>query len=84
MTEITATEADARGLSALLDEIERSGETFVITRNGRRIATFLPAPTGSARALLDVLQRHEPDPDFGRDIALARALMEDYERSWPV
>ena len=83
MTEITATEADARGLSALLDEIERSGETFVITRNGRRIATVNPASSGSGKTLKEIMRRHRLDPDFGRDIASARELLVDQEREWP-
>jgi len=69
MIEITAAEAEARGLSSLLDEIERSGDTLVITRDGRRIATVEPAQGGSGKTLKEIMRRHDLDPDFGRDIA---------------
>jgi antitoxin (DNA-binding transcriptional repressor) of toxin-antitoxin stability system len=84
MTEITVTEADARGLSSLLDEIERSGETFVITRHGRRIATVNPEPGGSGKTLKEIMRRHHLDPDFGRDIASVRELLVDQEHQWAV
>jgi antitoxin (DNA-binding transcriptional repressor) of toxin-antitoxin stability system len=82
MTEITATEADARGLSSLLDEIERSGEPFVIMRHGRRVAELTSTPSGTGKALKEIMRRHRLDPDFGRDIASARELLVDKEREW--
>jgi antitoxin (DNA-binding transcriptional repressor) of toxin-antitoxin stability system len=84
MTEITATEADTRGLSSLLDEVERSGETFVITRHGRHVATVRPAQGGSGKTLKEIMRRHHLDPDFGRDIASVRELLVDQEHPWAV
>jgi len=47
---ITATDA-SRSFAALLDEAER-GQTVVITRGGRRIATLGPASAGNGGAVL--------------------------------
>lgn len=55
MKELTASEA-ARRFSAVLDGAE-DGETYVITRGGRRVALIVPAPRANGRALSDVLHR---------------------------
>lgn len=55
MREVTASEA-ARNFSAVLDAIE-SGETIVVTRAGRRIASMSPAPAETGAALNEVLDR---------------------------
>jgi prevent-host-death family protein len=49
MKEMTASEA-SRNFSALLDEAEH-GETFLVTRNGRRAVLIAPAPRANGRAL---------------------------------
>jgi len=53
--ELSASEA-ARRFSAVLDGAE-DGETYVITRGGRRIALIVPAPRANGRAIADVLHR---------------------------
>ena len=82
MKEVTATEA-ARHFSEVLDAVEHAGETFVITRGGRAVASIVPAPTGNGRALKDVLRRHRPDPAWAHEIREVRALLTDRELDWP-
>lgn len=55
MREMTASEA-ARNFSAVLDAIE-NGETILVTRAGRRVATMAPAPAETGAALNEVLDR---------------------------
>ena len=82
MKEVTATEA-ARHFSEVLDAVEHAGETFVITRGGRAVASIVPAPIGNGRALKDVLRRHRPDPGWAQEIREVRALLTDRELEWP-
>lgn len=67
---ITATAA-ARGLSDLLDHVERYGDEFVVERHGRAIAAIIPTagPTGRRVTwgeIRDELYRRRPDPGFAR------------------
>jgi prevent-host-death family protein len=55
MKELPASEA-ARRFSAVLDGTE-NGESYVITRAGRRIAMIVPAPLANGRAVSEVLRR---------------------------
>ncbi|SNS91196.1 Antitoxin component of toxin-antitoxin stability system, DNA-binding transcriptional repressor [Micrococcales bacterium KH10] len=57
---LTAAEA-SRQFSQLLDAIER-GETVMVTRGGRAIAEFRPAPEHTWESLKVELQRLEADP----------------------
>lgn len=59
---VTATEAWRR-FSALLDEAER-GETFVVTRGGRRVAT--PSPSANGGAVADFFRSWA---DYTADVA---------------
>ncbi|RCW45229.1 prevent-host-death family protein [Halopolyspora algeriensis] len=55
MRELSVSEV-SRNFSAVLDEAEH-GETIVVTRSGRRVATIAPAPRGNGCALREVLGR---------------------------
>jgi len=72
--ELTASEA-SRNFSAVLDSVE-SGETIVVTRAGRRIASIAPAPPATGAALNAVLTRWHGvaalDDDFAQSIETAR------------
>ncbi|HRW02996.1 MAG TPA: type II toxin-antitoxin system prevent-host-death family antitoxin [Tetrasphaera sp.] len=59
---MTASEA-SRNFSAVLDAAEE-GETIVVTRAGRRVATIAPAPTVNAPELRAVFSRWQGDPAF--------------------
>lgn len=74
MREMTASEA-SRNFSALLDAVE-AGESFVVTRGGRQIATVTRAPHGTWAAFADAVKRHRagrpPDDDDSMERALDR------------
>jgi len=83
--ELSASEA-ARRFSAVLDGTE-DGETYVITRAGRRVAMIIPAPRANGRAVSDVLSRWRDrlavDEDFaGRVEAAGDVPTEDDGDPW--
>ncbi|MFF2374315.1 type II toxin-antitoxin system Phd/YefM family antitoxin [Streptomyces xiamenensis] len=65
---MTATDV-ARNFASVLDRAEH-GETIVITRGGRRVATLTPA--GNGAAIKEFLAAQSPDEDFADDVAAAR------------
>jgi antitoxin (DNA-binding transcriptional repressor) of toxin-antitoxin stability system len=81
MRRLSATEA-ARSFSSLLDQVEREGETFVVERRGRAVASISPAAAVSGRAVKDLLRAQEEDPDWLRELALLRGSLAAEERRW--
>lgn len=84
--EITATDA-ARAFRDLLDRVERTGESFRITRHGRAIAELSPTGAGSVDALQEFLQQHherypEPDDTWWGDISWVRERRSPIEDPW--
>jgi prevent-host-death family protein len=63
LKQLSATEA-ARRFSEVLDRVERSGESYVVVRHGRAVATIGPASGGTGKALKDALRANRPDPDW--------------------
>jgi len=87
MRTVTATEA-SRSFAALLDEVER-GQTVVVTRGGRRIASIGPASAGNGAevvALLSSIALGETavDEDFAADVSAAREAVDLEGPAWPV
>jgi len=86
MREITASEA-SRKFSAVLDSVEH-GETIVVTRAGRRIASIAPVPIATGSALNAVLARWRAstalDDDFADLVGRARAAVsiDDDSNPW--
>ena len=78
---MTATEA-SRSFAALLDEAER-GETIIVTRGGRRIATIGPATAANGRDVLTLLGATVIDAGFAADVDAARAAVESEGPAWP-
>lgn len=74
MREMTASEA-SRNFSAVLDAADR-GETIVVTRAGRRVATISPAAHANGAALRRVFERGRRNPalddEFGARVDAAR------------
>lgn len=74
MREMSASEA-SRSFSAVLDAAEH-GETIVVTRAGRRVATVAPAPRANGAALREVFRRWHGDSAlddaFGARVSAAR------------
>ena len=81
MRRLTATEA-ARHFSDLLDRVERDGETFLVERRGRTVASIRPAAGTSGRTVKDLLRTHEPDLDWANELAEVRGLVEPEDRRW--
>ncbi|WP_241843176.1 type II toxin-antitoxin system Phd/YefM family antitoxin [Agromyces albus] len=78
---MTATEA-SRSFATLLDEAER-GETIIITRAGRRIATVGPADLSNGSEVVALLASSAVDDGFATDVAAAREAVELTEPAWP-
>jgi antitoxin (DNA-binding transcriptional repressor) of toxin-antitoxin stability system len=78
---VSATEA-ARQFSDLLDQVERDGETFVVERRGRAVASIAPAAAVSGRSLKDLLRSHDPDPRWAGELAEQRASVDREDRRW--
>jgi prevent-host-death family protein len=60
MRRLSATEA-ARRFFDLLDAVERRGETFVVVRRGRAVASLGPAAGTDGRAVKANLREHAAD-----------------------
>ncbi|MGP3967017.1 type II toxin-antitoxin system Phd/YefM family antitoxin [Streptomyces sp. 6N223] len=75
MRTMTATEV-ARNFASVLDRAEH-GETIVITRGGRRLATLSPATAGNGAAIKDFLDSHPVDEEYARDVDSARDVVTD-------
>jgi prevent-host-death family protein len=73
MKELSASEA-ARRFSAVLDGAE-DGETYVVTRGGRRVAMIVPAPRANGDAVVDLFRRWQGklvlDEEFEHAVATA-------------
>jgi antitoxin (DNA-binding transcriptional repressor) of toxin-antitoxin stability system len=78
---LSATEA-ARRFSDLLDQVEYEGETFVVERRGRAVASISPAAAVSGRAVKDLLRAQAADPGWPRELAELRGALEPEERRW--
>ncbi|ONI60582.1 hypothetical protein ALI44B_08235 [Leifsonia sp. ALI-44-B] len=78
---LSATEA-SRSFAAVLDDAEH-GETIVITRGGRRIATIGPASASNGAAFLALLKDHNVDPDFAADVASVDEVLAEEGDAWP-
>lgn len=75
MRTMTASEV-SRNFASVLDRAEH-GETIVVTRGGKRLATIAPAPAANGKDLADFLAAHSGtlDDDFGDDIVATRELL---------
>jgi antitoxin (DNA-binding transcriptional repressor) of toxin-antitoxin stability system len=78
---VSATEA-ARRFSDLLDQVERDGETFVVERRGRAVASIAPAAVVTGRTVKDVLRSQDPDPAWARELIELRRSLAPEERRW--
>ena len=81
MKTVTATEA-ARNFAAVLDQAER-GETIVVVRGGRRVATIGPAAVAPGRVVKELLRRHHPDDAWAGELRDLRRLAIDQGSAWP-
>jgi prevent-host-death family protein len=81
MRRLTATEA-ARRFSDLLDQVERDGETFLVERRGRAVASITPAAAVSGRVVKDLLRSQPADAAWARELTELRSGLEPEVRRW--
>ena len=81
MRTVTATEA-SRSFAALLDEVEQ-GQTVIVTRGGRRIATIGPTTNGNGADVRALLQSSQLDEGFAADVSAARESVASETPAWP-
>jgi prevent-host-death family protein len=67
MKQLSATDA-ARRFSDVLDSVETAGESFVVVRHGRAVATIGPTAAGTGQALKEALRAHPPDERWAAEL----------------
>lgn len=77
---MTATEA-SQSFAALLDAAEH-GETILVTRGGRRIATIGPVSAGNGAEVIELLSSCLPDDHFAADVVAAREAVTTRGPAW--
>ena len=82
MRTVTATEA-SRSFAALLDAAEH-GQTVVVTRGGRRIASIGPVTASNGAEVVALLGSNAADEDFAAEVLAARDAVTLEEPVWPV
>jgi len=65
-----------------LDEAER-GQTVVVTRGGRRIASIGPANASNGAEVIALLASNAVDEDFAADVLAARDDVDLGGPGWP-
>jgi len=70
MITMTATEV-SRSFAHVLDEVQH-GETVIVTRGGKRIATIGPTEAANGARVLNLLDAHRADEEYARDVRAAR------------
>ena len=78
---MTATEA-ARRFSELLDAVERQGETFVVVRRGRAVASIGPTSGADGREVKAILRKDGADGAWASELRALRESLAPQERDW--
>jgi prevent-host-death family protein len=78
---LSATDASRR-FSEVLDEIERGGESYVVVRHGRAVATIGPVRGGTGKALKETLRANPPDDAWANDVRELRESMDPVTDPW--
>jgi prevent-host-death family protein len=81
MKQLSATDASRR-FSEVLDEVERGGESFVVVRHGRAVATISPASGGTGKALKEVVRAHRPDGAWADELRELREGIDPPTDRW--
>jgi prevent-host-death family protein len=81
LKQLSATEA-ARRFSEVLDRVEQGGESYVVLRHGRPVATIGPAGGGSGKALKDALRADPPDRDWAGELRDLRESLGPVTDPW--
>jgi len=81
MKQLSATDA-SRQFSQVLDDVERSGEQYVVVRHGRAVATIGPARGGTGKALKEALRTHRPDAAWAGELRELRESVDPVTDPW--
>ena len=81
MKQLSATDVSRR-FSEVLDDVERDGESYVVVRHGRPVATIGPASGGTGKALKEALRDHEADGAWAGELRELRESMEPVTDPW--
>jgi len=81
MKQLSATDASRR-FSEVLDEVEHGGESYVVIRHGRPVATIGPAAGGTGKALKAALRANRPDDAWAGELRELREGMEPVADRW--
>lgn len=81
MKQLSATDASRR-FSEVLDDVERDGESFVVVRHGRAVATIGPTSGGTGKALKEVLRANRPDDAWAGELRELREGMDPVTDPW--
>lgn len=81
MKQLSATDASRR-FSEVLDQVERSGESYVVVRHGRAVATIGPAGGGTGQALKEALRANRPDAAWAGELRELRESIEPVTDPW--
>ena len=81
MKQLSATDASRR-FSEVLDDVERAGETYVVLRHGRAVATIGPASGGTGKALKRALGASPPDAAWAGELRELRESIEPVADPW--
>lgn len=81
MKQLSATDASRR-FSEVLDDVERAGESYIVVRHGRPIATIGPATGGTGKALKEALRAHRPDDAWADELRELRENIEPPAEPW--
>jgi prevent-host-death family protein len=79
--QLSATDA-ARRFSDVLDSVESEGESFVVVRHGRAVATIGPARGGTGRALRGPLHAPRPDAEWAGELRELREAVGPAPDRW--
>lgn len=81
MKQLSATEASRR-FSEVLDDVERGGESYVVVRHGRPVATIGPTSGGTGKALKEALRVNRPDEAWASELRELRESMDPVRDPW--
>lgn len=81
MKQLSATDASRR-FSEILDDVERDGESYVVVRHGRAVATIGPATGGTGKALKDALRANRPDDGWAEELRELREGLDPVADPW--
>jgi len=81
MKQLSATDASRR-FSEVLDDVERDGESYVVVRHGRAVATIGPTSGGTGKALNEVLRANRPDDAWAGELRELREGMDPVTDPW--